>query len=82
MREQMVSGLSGAIRLHYQARDVYVVLGGKGRVRALVDGEPVGTIDVDGYRLYTAVNGGPRVREGLLELRFPPGIAAYSFTFG
>jgi cytochrome c biogenesis protein CcdA/thiol-disulfide isomerase/thioredoxin len=82
MPEQMVSGLGAAIRLHYQARDVYIVLGGKGRVRTLVDGEPVGTIDVDGYRLYTAVNGGPQIREGLLELRFPPGIAAYSFTFG
>jgi hypothetical protein len=28
------------------------------------------------------VNGGRAIREGTLELRFPPGIAAYSFTFG
>ena len=82
MREQMVSGLGGAIRLHYQARDVYIVLGGKGRVQTLVDGEPVGGIDVNGYRLYTAVHSGRQIHEGLLELRFPPGIAAYSFTFG
>jgi cytochrome c biogenesis protein CcdA/thiol-disulfide isomerase/thioredoxin len=82
MPEQMVSGLGAAIRLHFQARDVYIVLGGKGRVQAFVDDKPAGAIDVNGYRLYTAVNGGAQIREGMLELRFPPGIAAYSFTFG
>jgi cytochrome c biogenesis protein CcdA/thiol-disulfide isomerase/thioredoxin len=82
MREQMVSGLGGAIRLHYRARDVYIVLGGKGRVQALVDGEPIGTINVNGFRLYTAVQSEPEIGEAVLELRFPPGIAAYSFTFG
>jgi thiol-disulfide isomerase/thioredoxin len=81
-REHMVSGLGGAIRLHFQARDVYIVLGGKGNVHALVDGKPAGTIAVDGFRLYTALDGGPKIRDGVLELRFPPGIAAYSFTFG
>jgi cytochrome c biogenesis protein CcdA/thiol-disulfide isomerase/thioredoxin len=80
--ERMVSGLGATIRLNYHARDVYIVLGGQGRVETLVDGKLAGTIRVDGYRLYTAVAGGTTIRSGLLELRFPPGIAAYSFTFG
>jgi thiol-disulfide isomerase/thioredoxin len=80
-KEQIVSGLGASIRLHFRARDVYVVLGGRGRVTTLVGGRRTGAIDVDGYRLYTAVEG-TKIRQGLLELRFPPGIGAYSFTFG
>ena len=48
---------------------------------AYVDGKPAGTIPVNGFRLYTAYSG-ERSRDGVLELRFPPGLAAYSFTFG
>jgi cytochrome c biogenesis protein CcdA/thiol-disulfide isomerase/thioredoxin len=81
-REQIVSGIAATIRLHYVARDVYIVLGGRGDVPTLVDGKRTGTIHVKGFRLYTAVEGGGEIRDRTLELRFPPGIAAYSFTFG
>jgi hypothetical protein len=48
----------------------------------LVGGKPVRTIAVSGLsRLYTVLSY-PQEREGLLELRFTPGIDAYSFTFG
>jgi cytochrome c biogenesis protein CcdA/thiol-disulfide isomerase/thioredoxin len=76
-----LAGPGGRLRLHFRARDVYVVLGGSGRVHALVDGRPAGSLDVDEYRLYTAYSS-PVVRDGVLELRFAPGVRAYSFTFG
>jgi hypothetical protein len=50
-------------------------------VHVLLDGRPAGTVAVHGDRLYTLVSG-PNVRDGLLELRFEPGVNAYAFTFG
>ena len=79
--ESAVAGGSARLRLHFNARFVYVVLGGHGRVRALVDGRPVGALRVDSNRLYTVVEG-TQPRDALLELRFSPGVEAYSFTFG
>jgi hypothetical protein len=60
---------------------VYLVLGGTGRVRVFVDGRPTKTISVTGDRLYTLLRG-RELRDGLLELRFDPGVNAYAFTFG
>jgi hypothetical protein len=57
------------------------VLGGHGTVRALVDGKATRTLNVDSYRLYT-VRASHETADGLLELRFTPGVKAYSFTFG
>jgi cytochrome c biogenesis protein CcdA/thiol-disulfide isomerase/thioredoxin len=68
------------LRLHFEASHVYIVMGGRGTVQALVDGKPVRTIHVDAERLYTVWNGKPT--DALLELRFSPGVQAYSFTFG
>jgi hypothetical protein len=39
------------------------------------------TVRVTRDRLYTLL-ALPRVRDGLLTLRFTPGVAAYAFTFG
>jgi len=79
--ERIVAGAGAQIRLRYTARNVFIVLGGRGRMRVLVDGAPSGSVTVDGDRLYTAVQ---RVQSGehLLELRLTPGVQAYSFTFG
>ena len=79
--ESAVAGNSARLRLHFNARFVYVVLAGHGRVRALLDGRPVGVLRVDSNRLYTVVEG-TQPRDALLELRFSPGVEAYSFTFG
>jgi cytochrome c biogenesis protein CcdA/thiol-disulfide isomerase/thioredoxin len=79
--ERVVSGTGARLRLHFQARNVYIVLGGHGAVKASVDGRPVGTIKVDGDRLYTVVSS-RRPRNALLDLAFTPGVNAYSFTFG
>jgi cytochrome c biogenesis protein CcdA/thiol-disulfide isomerase/thioredoxin len=79
--ESAVAGNSARLRLHFNARFVYVVLAGHGRTRVLVDGRPVGTLRVDSNRLYAVVDRRSQ-RDGLLELRFSPGVEAYSFTFG
>jgi len=79
--ERAVAGLSAGLRLQYRARDVYLVLTGKGRVDVLVDGKPERIVRVAGDRLYTLVKR-PTLGDHLLELHFSPGLAAYAFTFG
>jgi cytochrome c biogenesis protein CcdA/thiol-disulfide isomerase/thioredoxin len=79
--ERIVASLGARLRLNFHARFVYIVLGGKGTVQALVDGKPDRTLHVNADRLYTVVSG-RAARSGLLELRFSPGVNAYAFTFG
>jgi cytochrome c biogenesis protein CcdA/thiol-disulfide isomerase/thioredoxin len=79
--QQIVAGPGAFLRLHFHAEDVYVVLGGRGTVQALVNGKPLKTISVDAYRLYT-VRASNTVGDATLELRFSPGVKGYSFTFG
>ena len=81
-RERIVAARGARVRLQVQAKDVFLVLGGKGRVRVLVDGRAMRTVAVSGPpRLYTLARF-PHYRQGLLELAFSPGIAGYAFTFG
>ena len=79
--ERAVGGLSAGLRLQYRARDVYLVLTGKGKVEVLVDGKPERTVRVNEDRLYTLVQR-PQIADHLLELHVTPGLAAYAFTFG
>jgi cytochrome c biogenesis protein CcdA/thiol-disulfide isomerase/thioredoxin len=79
--QSIVAGLGARLRLHFQARYIYLVLGGRGKVGTFVGGRRTGTVDVNGYRLYT-IQSGDNVRNGILELRFDPGVRAYAFTFG
>jgi cytochrome c biogenesis protein CcdA/thiol-disulfide isomerase/thioredoxin len=81
-RERIVAGEDAKLRLRFQANDVFLVLGGKGKVSVTVDGLPARTVDVDGYRLYTLLDSPERTNDGLLELGFTPGVQAYAFTFG
>ena len=79
---RIVAGDGARLRLRFRARNVYLVLGGHGRLDVRVDGRRVRTIAVGGTpRLYTLATYSNR-RTGLLELRFKRGVAAYSFTFG
>jgi cytochrome c biogenesis protein CcdA/thiol-disulfide isomerase/thioredoxin len=80
--ERIVAGRNARLQLRFQAHDVYIVLGGHGTVRALVDGKPTRTIRVDSQRLYTVRASSTFLKSALLELRFTPGVEAYSFTFG
>jgi thiol-disulfide isomerase/thioredoxin len=70
------------LRLNFQAKNVYVVLGGSGTVRVLIDGKQTKTLRVDAEKLYTVRSSNTLARDALLELRFSPGVQAYSFTFG
>jgi hypothetical protein len=73
--------MGAQLLLRFQAKDVYIVLGGKGRVTAQLGGRPLATIDVTADRLYTVLSS-RSTRDGMLRLGFTPGVRAYSFTFG
>ena len=80
--ESAVSGKGARLRFNFAAKNVYLVLGGTGRVRVFVDGKAIRTVRVSGLsRLYTLLKGS-KTRQGILELRFTPGISGYAFTFG
>ena len=80
--ERVVAGADGRIRLRFHAREVNLVLGGRGYVEVFVDGERRRAVAVAGEpRLYRLLELS-RARDGLLELRFSPGLEAYAFTFG
>ena len=70
--ERIVAGQGARLRFHYYARKVYIVLGGKGRVQALVDGKPVTSFPVTSDKLYTVVDKNA-IDDATLELRFTPG---------
>jgi cytochrome c biogenesis protein CcdA/thiol-disulfide isomerase/thioredoxin len=79
--ERIVAGTGAGLTLHFRARDVYLVLGGHGTVSTAVNGRPTGRVDVNADRLYT-LKTGRAISDGLLMLRFTPGVQAYAFTFG
>jgi cytochrome c biogenesis protein CcdA/thiol-disulfide isomerase/thioredoxin len=79
--EEVVAGKGATLRLHFNAKNVYVVLGGHGTVQALIDGKQARTLHVNAQRLYT-VRASNETADATLELRFTPGIEGYSFTFG
>ena len=79
--QRIVAGEDARLRLHYRARKVYLVLGGKGTVRVSVDGKPNGVVHVNEDKLYTLVDR-DSIDDAQLELRFSPGVSAYAFTFG
>ena len=52
-------------------------------MQVIVDGRPVRTVRVNGAQPALHARCSYRdLREGALELRFTPGVAAYAFTFG
>jgi cytochrome c biogenesis protein CcdA/thiol-disulfide isomerase/thioredoxin len=79
--DEIVAGPRARLRLNFTARNVYIVLGGHGTVHARINGKPSSTIKVNAQKLYT-VRASKQSIDALLELRFSPGIQAYSFTFG
>ncbi|MGA8363794.1 MAG: cytochrome c biogenesis protein DipZ [Solirubrobacteraceae bacterium] len=95
--EQPARAVSNAgIEVHFQAKNVYLVLSAPGErplgVRVLLDGRPIpaaeagadvhgGVVTVRGQRLYTLASL-PRDEQHRLTLRFAPGVTGYAFTFG
>jgi cytochrome c biogenesis protein CcdA/thiol-disulfide isomerase/thioredoxin len=80
--EEITAIRDARLRLDFQAKNVYLVLGGRGAVQVLIDGKQTKTLRVDAQKLYTVRASNARASHALLELRFSPGVQAYSFTFG
>jgi cytochrome c biogenesis protein CcdA/thiol-disulfide isomerase/thioredoxin len=80
--EKITAGRDARLRLLFQAKDVYLVLGGRGTVQVLVNGHRTKTLRVNAEKLYTVLAASTLQANALLELRFSPGVQAYSFTFG
>jgi cytochrome c biogenesis protein CcdA/thiol-disulfide isomerase/thioredoxin len=80
-RERILAGRGARLRLNFRARNVYLVLAGRGTVGVELNGRKRRPIEVTTDRLYTIVRQ-PRSRSGLLDLSFTPGLSAYAFTFG
>ncbi len=74
-----------SITVRYQAANVYLVLTSAGNrprsVDAVVDGHAQPPFSVREQRLYTLVHS-PTAGQHTLTVRIPPGVSAYSFTFG
>jgi len=96
-REKIVGGEKGAaLRLNFNARKVFLVLGGANgkpvRATITLNGEPVGgnagkdapggTVVVERNTLYELIDQGAPKR-GVIEIESQePGLEAYAFTFG
>ena len=75
------AGPGARLDLRYHSKEVYIVLSGHGRVAVTRDGKPLRSIEVDGAKLYTVLSSNV-TSDALLEFSVPPGVRAYSFTFG
>ena len=81
-RRANVAVRNARLRLQFLARQVNLVVGGRGRLEVSLNGRLQKTIEIRGEpRLYTLLDL-PTASESLLELHFAPGVSAYAFTFG
>ena len=76
-----LAGTDAGLTLHFQGKDVYLVLAGHGQVGVSLNGKPEATVAVDADKLYT-LESSPVDQTGVLRLSFTPGLRAYAFTFG
>jgi len=80
--EELTAGANAQLELSYQAKDVYLVIGGSGSVTVRINGTVTSTQAVDGVpKLYTLL-GNASGQRGLMTLTATPGVQAYDFTFG
>ncbi|MER7681428.1 cytochrome c biogenesis protein CcdA [Streptomyces sp. NPDC096934] len=80
--QYFTAGDDARLAFTYRARNVNLVLAGKGTMTVLVDGKTVKTIPVSGTPTMHRLIDDHEARTAHLELRFTPGIQAYAFTFG
>jgi len=81
--ESAATGAGAALRYHFYAADVFLVLGGEGTVAVTRAGDPAWSkaLTVTGApTLYTLYSGAPV--DDQLTLSFSPGVEVYAFTFG
>ena len=79
--ESLMSGSAAGIRLNFQAKDVYLDVGGTGTVTATVDGKTT-TFHIAGAPDIYPVVDSTQSDRSTLTLTLSPGLSAYSFTFG
>jgi thiol-disulfide isomerase/thioredoxin len=76
------AGPDAKLIVHFRARDVYLVLAGKGTIMASSPGRPAKVIHVSGTPDSHAVLTGGSQRSGVLTVTLSPGLQAYDLTFG
>lgn len=69
------------IALKYNAKDVYIVVGGEGRLTITSNGKAT-TIPIDGAPTSHQLVSGESMQRGQLEVRLSKGLQAFSFTYG
>lgn len=80
--EELTAGANAELELSYQAKDVYLVIGGSGSVTVRINGTVTSTQAIDGVpKLYTLL-GNASGQRGRMTLTATPGVQAYDFTFG
>jgi cytochrome c biogenesis protein CcdA/thiol-disulfide isomerase/thioredoxin len=79
--ESLVAAAGSQIDLHFLARDLYLVLSGKGTVTVRFDGV-THAVAVAGYPTLYPLLSLPASTAGTVSLTFTAGLNAYDFTFG
>ncbi|BBX47875.1 cytochrome c biogenesis protein DipZ [Mycobacterium cookii] len=74
------SGASG-IQLNYHAKNVYLVVGGKGNLTVTRNGKTT-TLPIDGPPQARQIVAGDAVTRGSLQVRLDQGLQVFSFTYG
>ncbi|MGW6054217.1 cytochrome c biogenesis protein CcdA [Streptomyces sp. NPDC055189] len=80
--EYFTAGPDARLAMTYKAKNVNMVLAGKGKVTALLDGKTIKTLQIDGTPTMHRLVDEKTARQGHLEVRLEPGIQAYVLTFG
>jgi cytochrome c biogenesis protein CcdA/thiol-disulfide isomerase/thioredoxin len=74
-------GDNSGIKLNYHAKNVYLVVGGSGRVTVTRDGKST-TLPIGGPPTSHQIVAGDQVADGTLEVRPSQGLQVFSFTYG
>ncbi|MGZ6779143.1 MAG: cytochrome c biogenesis protein DipZ, partial [Mycobacterium sp.] len=69
------------IALKYNAKDVYIVVGGEGSLTITSNGKTT-TMPITGAPTSHQLVSGESMQRGLLEVRLSKGLQAFSFTYG
>jgi cytochrome c biogenesis protein CcdA/thiol-disulfide isomerase/thioredoxin len=80
--ESSTAGQGATLDLNFQAKDVYLVLGGTGTIRVSVNGRQTRTMAISGEPKLYQLAGSTLSQQAGLSLAVSPGLQAYDFTFG
>ncbi|MDT5289893.1 MAG: hypothetical protein QOF88_4782 [Mycobacterium sp.] len=72
---------TSSIELSYNAKNVYLVIGGEGTVTVVRDGKTT-AVPISGPPTLHQIVAGDQIQRGQLEVRLSKGLQAFSFTYG